>query len=168
MIRVRLLLLALLLIPLAAAQAEEWGGINPGVTTLDQVRERYGAPTRESQPKVEGFDTKEWVYEAAQVPAGLVRMTVDFGLLTPGGFRPSVVRLLKLEPKPLIFGRNTVIEGWGLPDGAASQDGLDTFFYKSGLFVLFDKDGVSATSMVFGPPQPDTPQTGAPAAPPKK
>ena len=101
------------------------------------------------------------------MPAGLVRMTVDFGLLSPSGYKPTVVRLLKLEPKPLIFGRNTVVEGWGLPDGAGSENGLDTLFYKIGLFVVFDKEGVSATSMVFAPPQPDAPEPGSPAAPPK-
>ena len=44
-------------------------------------------------------------------------MTVDYGLLTPQGYKPTVVRVLRLEPKPKIFGRNTVIQAWGVPDG---------------------------------------------------
>jgi len=166
--RAVLLLLPVLLVAPTAANAADWGGIDPGVTTTDQVRERYGEPTRQSQPKVEGYDTKEWVYEGSQVPSGLVRMTLDIGLLTPSGYKVSVVRLLKLEPKPFIFRRGTVIAGWGLPDGAASENGLDTFFYKVGLFVVFDKEGESATSLVFGPPQPDVPETATPAPAPKK
>ena len=102
------------------------------------------------------------------MPTGLVRMTLDIGLLTPGGYKASVVRLLKLEPKPFIFRRVTVIEGWGLPDGARSENGVDTFFYKVGLFVVFDKEGESATSLVFGPPQSDVPETATPAPAPKK
>jgi hypothetical protein len=166
--RAGLLLLALLLVAPATASAAEWGGIDPGVTTMNELRDRYGAPTRQTQAKVEGYDTTQWIYEGRQALTGLVRMTVDFGLLTPGGFKPTVVREFKLEPKPFIFRRSTVVEGWGLPDGARSENGLDTFYYKLGLFVVFDKDGESATSMLFGPPQPDVPEKTAPAAAPKK
>ena len=169
MARILLLLLPLALVlglP-AAAGAAEWGRIEPGVSTIEQVRDRYGAPTKQTRAKVEGYDTWQWVYEGGQVPAGLVRMTVDFGLLAASGYNPSLVRLLKLEPKPLIFGRKTVIQGWGLPDGTGNHEGLVTFFYKEGLFVVFDKEGESATAMIFSLPQPDPPDTGAPAAPPK-
>ena len=95
-------------------------------------------------------------------------MTADFGLLTPSGFRPSLVRLLTLEPRPLIFGRATVVQGWGLPDGVGTRDGLVTFFYKEGLFVIFDKEGENAVSMIFSIPQPDPREKSAPAAAPKQ
>jgi hypothetical protein len=163
--RVAILLVMCLFVALDTAHAADWGGIDAGVTTMDQVRERYGNPTRQSKPKVEGFDTAQWVYEGDAAPTGLDRMTVDFGLLVPGGFKPSIVRMLTLEPKPQIFGRNTVLEGWGLPDGEGKQNGVDTFFYLIGLFVVFDKEGKSATSLVFGPAQPEEPEKGAPAAP---
>ena len=166
--RIVLLLLGLLCVPPGAAEAAGWAGIEPGVSTIENVRARYGAPTRQTSAKVEGYDTTQWIYEGRQVPAGLQRMTVDFGLLTPSGYKPSMVRLLMLEPKPHIFGRNTVIEGWGLPDGATDQGGVTTFYYRAGLFVVFDKEGVSATSMIFGLPQPDLPEQSAPAAPPKR
>jgi len=162
-----LLLLALLLTVPGLARGSDWGAIEPGVTSLEQVRDRYGSPSRETQPKVDGYDTVQWIYEGDKAPPGLVRMTVDFGLLLPGGYRPFRVRLLKLEPKPLIFGRQTVIQGWGLPDSAGKHEGLLTFFYKDGLFVVFDKEGESAASMIFSPPQPDVPGTsGSPPAPP--
>jgi hypothetical protein len=143
--------------------AEEWGAIEPGVTTTEQVRARYGAPSKETRGKADGYDIMQWVYEGAQAPGGINKMTVDCGLLTPEGFKPTVVRVLRLEPKPKIFGRNTVIQAWGVPDAITQQNELDTFFYKTGLLVNFDTEGDEATLLTFTPPQPDTP-----AAAPKR
>ncbi|HEU4438083.1 MAG TPA: hypothetical protein VFT36_02465 [Methylomirabilota bacterium] len=139
------------------APAEEWGGIEPGVTTLDAVRSRYGAPTRETHAKVEGYDTTQWVYESAQAPGGIQRMTIDYGLLTPQGYKPNVVRVIRLEPKTMVFGRNTVVQGFGVPDGISTQDGQEIYFYKSGLLVTFNKEGTEAVILNFTPPQPDQP-----------
>ncbi len=142
--------------------AEEWGAIEPGVTTTDQVRARYGAPSKETRAKADGYDTLQWVYEDTRAPGGIQRMTVDYGLLTPQGFKPTVVRVLRLEPKPKVFGRNTVIQAWGVPDGMTKQNELDVFFYKTGLLVNFDKEGDEAALLTFTPPQPDTPPPAAP------
>jgi len=161
-------LLVILLIAPGDVGAGGWGSIEPGVSTIEHVRARYGEPSKETPAKVDGYDTLQWVYESDRAPAGLVQMTVDFGLLTRAGYKPSLVRLLKLEPKPLIFGRNTVIQGWGVPDGADKQEGLLTFFYQEGLFVIFDKEGESAVTMIFSPPQVDLPDPSARPAPPKK
>jgi hypothetical protein len=147
---------------LGPATAEEWGGIEPGVTTTDQVRARYGAPSKETRGKAEGYDTMEWIYEDAKAPGGIQRMTVDYGLLTREGYKQTVVRLLRLEPKSKIFGRNTVIQAWGVPDGLSKQNEADVFFYRSGLLVNFDKQGDEATLLTFTPPQPDTPPPSAP------
>lgn len=163
MTRILTLLTIVFLAP-AVAGAADWGGIEPGISTIKDVRDRYGAPSKQATPKVEGYDTTQWVYENAQAPTGLVRMTVDFGLLTPTGYNPSLVRILKLEPKPLIFGRYTVVQAWGVPDGVTRQEGLLTFFYKEGLFVVFDKEGENATSLLFSMPQRVAPE---PSAPPK-
>jgi hypothetical protein len=165
----RLLLLGLALVLAAsAARASEWGGIRPGVTTVAQVRERYGAPSTESRPRVEGYDTQQFVYEGSKAPAGIQRMTVDFGLLTPGGYRPELVRIFTLEPHPSIFGRATVVQGWGVPDGVSTApDGAVTLFWKAGLLVALDREGY-ATSMIFTVPQPDVPvssSTPGPTAP---
>src|SRR5215831_15869474 len=86
-----------------AALAASWGGIEPGVTTLEQLRERYGAPSTETQQKVEGYDTTTWIYEGAKAPVGMTRMTVDLGMLKPDGFKPDLVRVFVLEPRPTIF-----------------------------------------------------------------
>jgi hypothetical protein len=154
--------LAALLVGRGAATAEEWGAIDPGTTTTDQVRARYGAPSKETHAKADGYDTTRWVYEDARAPGGIERMTVDFGLLTPQGYKPTVVRVLRLEPKPKIFGRNTVIQAWGVPDGITKHNEMDVFFYKTGLLVNFDQEGDEAALLTFTLPQPGTP---APAAP---
>jgi len=160
------LLLALLLAPWPAT-ASDWGGIQPGVSTVEQVRERYGQPSKESRPKVEGYDTLEWVYEGRRAPAGIARLTVEFGLLTPGGYKPSIVRVFTIEPKPLIFGRTTLIQGWGVPDGKKDNpDGTTTLIWTDGLLVALDKAGEEATTMIFSLPQPGlVPPGAAPTSP---
>ena len=164
-----LITLTLLLALATPAMAADWGAINPGASTTQEVRDRYGSPSSEKQVKVDGYDTQEWVYEGDKAPGGLIRMTVEFGLLTPSGYKVSVVRILKLEPQPNIFLRTTVVQGWGIPDSVGTQDGLVTAFYREGLFVLFDKDGEDARMMIFSIPQPETPSPTAPSAPaPKK
>jgi hypothetical protein len=154
-----------LLVGPTGAGAEEWGGIEPGLTTIEQVRARYGAPSKETRAKEQGHDTIQWVFEGARAPGGIERMTVDYGLLTPQGYKQTVVRAFRLEPKPKIFGKNTVAQAWGPPDAIGSQNDQETFFYKSGLVVIFTKDGTDTVLMTFTPPQPDAPARPAPAAP---
>jgi len=151
----------------AAAWAANWGGIEPGATTFEQVRERYGAPSKETKQKVEGYDTMTWIYEGPQAPTGMNRMVVDFGLLKPDGFKPTVVRVFELEPKPSIFALQTVIDGWGLPAVSGNQQGYPTVMYEEGLVVVFDKESLWATSMTFTVPQPlpQAPAAGAAPAP---
>ena len=169
--RVRALLagvaVAGLLVGPAGLPAEEWGGIEPGRTTVDQVRARYGAPSKETRAKEQGYDTMQWVFDEARAPGGIQRLTVDFGLLSPQGFQQTVVRAFRLEPKPKIFGKNTVAQAWGPPDAIGSQNNQETFFYKSGLVVIFTADGDDTVVMTFTPPQPDAspPAGSAPAAP---
>lgn len=158
------LALAACLLGPAGAQAEEWGTIAPGATTLEQVRARYGAPSKETRAKTEGYDTMQWVYEGPRAPTGMQRMTVDYGLLTPQGYKATVVRVLRLEPKPNIFGKNTVVQGFGVPDGVSQQNDQERFFYKTGLVVIFDKEGNNAVLLDFTPAQSDT----APSAAPKR
>ena len=157
--------LAGLLLAGGPGAAEEWGAIEPGVTTTEQVRARYGAPSKETRAKVEGHDTIQWVFEDARAPGGVQRLTVDYGLLTPQGYKQTVVRAFRLEPKPKIFGKNTVAQAWGPPDAIGMQNEQETFFYKSGLVVIFTKEGDDTVLMTFTPPQPDAPAGPAPAAP---
>src|SRR5215510_11036900 len=82
-------LVALLALPAAAS---EWGQIKPAVSTQSEVRARYGAPSRETAQKIESYDTLQWVYEGAQAPKGIAKMIVDFGILTPAGYRTPTRR----------------------------------------------------------------------------
>jgi hypothetical protein len=153
----------------AGASAEEWGGIEPGITTIEQVRARYGAPSKETRAKEQGYDTIQWVFEDARAPGGIQRLTVDYGLLTPQGYKQTVVRTFRLEPKPKVFAKNTVAQAWGPPDAIHSQNQQETFFYKSGLVVIFTKDGTDTVLLTFTPPQPDRPAPAGPApAAPKR
>jgi hypothetical protein len=166
-IRLIAVVLALALALPAAAGAASWGGIEPGDTTLDQVRERYGAPSKETKQKVENYDTTTWIYEGPKAPGGIKRMVVEFGLLKPDGFKPNVVRVFVLEPRPSIFAVQTVIDGWGLPSVAGDQGGFPTMLYEAGLLVVFDKQTLWADSMTFTLPQPlpQAPAAGAAPAP---
>ena len=78
-----------------------------------------------------------------------------------------ILNHLTLEPKPWMFGKNTVIQGWGVPDaGVDNKDGTSTLIWKEGLLVHFDKEGKDSLSMIFSVPQPLEPQ--APPAAPKR
>src|SRR5262245_37104735 len=143
--------------------AEEWGGIEPGVSILDDVRSRYGAPTKETHAKAECYDTVQWVYDGAQAPGGIQRMTIEYGLLTPQGYKPTVVRVIRLEPKAIALGQSRVGQGSGATDHLITQNDQETYFYKSGRIVTCNTEDTEAVILNFMPPQPDQPP--APAAP---
>jgi hypothetical protein len=154
------LVAAALVLGAGAAGAEQWGGIEPGESTMAVVKSLRGTPTRTAKQKVDGYDTEEWVYEDAKAPAGIRRLTVDFGLVTASGYRPDLVRSLKLDPKPGAFDKESITTGWGAPAGIGKEGEVDFFFYKEGLFVYFAKDGHGVATMTFTPPQ--LPPPGAP------
>ena len=149
------LLLGLALAPVAFAAG--WGLIEPGVSTMQTVRERYGAPSRTERKKVDAYDTESWIYEDDRAPTGIVRLTVDFGLLRDNKYRADVVRAMALEPHGATFNRGIIGNGWGLPDGAGRQGDEEFFVYKEGLLVYFNPDGWTVRLMVFTLPQPRDP-----------
>jgi len=153
--RVAVLLAALLVAP--AAFAAEWGLIQPGISTTQTVRERYGAPSRTERKKVEKYDTETWIYEGDRAPSGLIRLTVDFGLLRDNKYTPEVVRVFQLEPHGATFNRGIIGNGWGFPDGSGKQGDEEFFVYKDGLLVYFNPDGWTVRLMLFTIPQPRDP-----------
>jgi hypothetical protein len=157
------LVAATLVLGAGAVAAEQWGGIEPGESTMAVVKSLRGTPSRTTKQKVDGYDTEEWVYEDAKAPAGIRRLTVDFGLVTPAGYRPDLVRSLKLDPKPGAFDKDAITTGWGPPAGLGKDGEVDFYFYKEGLFVYFAKDGNAVATMTFTPPQIPPPA----AAPPR-
>ena len=120
---------------------------------MDAVRARYGEPTQTSTQKIDEYNATQWVYEGAQAPVGMERMVVDFGLLTPQGYRPQIVRSVLLHPKPGTFTNTLVIQGWGMPTAVGVQSGYRAFLYEEGLFISFDDDGVEVRTMLFTPRQ---------------
>src|SRR5215510_2659278 len=161
-LRVLALMLARAVAAPMATQASSWAGIEPGETTLEQVRERYGAPSKETKQKTEGYDTTTWVYEGAKAPVGMNRMIIDMGMLKPEGFKPELVRVFVLEPRPTIFPMQAIVDGWGLPTAAGDQNGFPTMLYESGLIVVFEREGQFASTMTFIVPQPfQVPTAGA-------
>jgi hypothetical protein len=141
------------LLDAAGAGAEQWGGIEPGESTMATVKSLRGTPTRTAKQKVDNYDTEEWVYEDAKAPGGLRKLTVDFGLMTPGGYRPDLVRSMRLDPRPGAFDKESVTTGWGAPAGIGKDGDVEFFFYKEGLFVYFAKDGHGVLTLTFTPPQ---------------
>lgn len=146
--------LAVGLFLVGVAHGAEWGTLVPGQSTIESVRAAYGEPTRRNSVKVEGYDTIEWVYEGERAPRGVRRLSVEFGLLMEGGYRPELVRLFRLEPMPGIFTQRAVLLGWGPPTRVGKDGETPVFFYQDGLIVLFDKQGWIAERMIFTPPQP--------------
>ena len=157
--RVRLaLVVAVATLALAwPAAAAEWGDIRPGVSTTATVRAQYGAPSKTTKQKVDNYETETWVYEGPQTPAGLSRLTVEYGLLQADKYQPTVVRAFRLEPLPGGFTRTIVMLGWGPPDRTGRDGDTDVFVYFEGLIVYFDDTGQNAKLMLFTVPQPRDP-----------
>ena len=151
------LAVALALLLVAPAGAAEWGLIRPGVSTMDSVKAQYGAPTRVMREKVDGYETESWSYEGTDAPTGIVRLTVDFGLVQSEKYRREAVRALRLEPKPGSFNRGIIGSGWGFPDQMWLEGNEERFLYKDGLLVHFDPEGWNAKLMIFTVPQPRDP-----------
>jgi hypothetical protein len=151
-----------LLVAAGLAGAAEWGLIRPGISTKESVRAQYGAPSKSEREKIDTYDTEKWTYEGDQSPTGIVRLTIEFGLLKDGKLHPDVVRAFTLEPHGATFNRGIVGNGWGFPDRIGRQGNEDVFLYKDGLLVYFDENGWNVRLMVFTLPQPRDPTEETP------
>ena len=154
-----------------SAVASEWGLLVPAQTTQTLVTGSYGAPTRTETVRMDGRDVQEWIYEGNQAPAGMRRLTIDFGVAAADGFHPEVIRQFTLEPNPAIFTMAMVVYGWGQPTRVGRRGETDWFFYQDGLVVYFNGGEPNAVMMVFSPPQaspPDSSSSGSEGASPSK
>ena len=136
--------------------AETWGGITPGATMRAEVERLYGRPSRERTMVDEGRTVAEWTYAEDRAPRGLLRMVVNYGLMSGDRFVPDVVRSVTLFPKAQVFSLTTIASGWGEPDaiGTEESSGRPSFHYRTrGLLIVFDKTGSWAEILVFGPRQ---------------
>jgi hypothetical protein len=152
-----LALIVTLLAPPGDLGAESWGGITPGETTRAGMESLYGRPSRERSIVDEGRTVVEWTYAEDRAPRGLVRMVVNYGLMSGDRFAPDVVRSLTLYPKPHVFPLRSISTGWGEPDAIGTEEasGRPSFHYRTrGLLVVFDKTGSWAELLLFGPRLP--------------
>lgn len=151
-------LLVLLTLSPVALSAADWGGVTPGQSTQEDVRRLFGPPTLERTVTEDGYETREWTYERAQAPPGLIRLKVRLGLLAPDGFKPTTVRVLAIYPKEDRFPLPAILAGWGRPSrqGTDRETGRPTLVYDEGLVVFLDKEGRWAEEMHFVIPQPPT------------
>jgi hypothetical protein len=141
----------------AGVGAETWGGITPGESTRADVERLFGRPSRERTLVDEGQTVAEWTYAEDRAPRGLVRLVVNYGVLSKGRFVPDVVRSMTLYPKPQIFPLQTISSGWGEPDAIGTEEstGRPSFHYRTrGLLIIFDKTGSWAELLLFGPRLP--------------
>jgi hypothetical protein len=145
---------AAILLTAAAAHAAEWDSIVPGKSTFETVRARLGEPSTRATQKVEGYDTTDWVYEPDRAPRGIRRLAISFGLLSPQGFRPDVVRVFRMEPAPGVFTQRTVIAGWGRPSASGREGDFPALLWDDGLLVIFERDQWNVRQMIFTVPQP--------------
>ena len=137
--------------------AESWGGITPGETTQASLESLYGRPSRERSMVDEGRTVVEWTYAEDRAPRGLVRMVVNYGLMSGDRFVPDAVRSVTLYPKPRVFTLRSISSGWGEPDAIGTEEasGRPSFHYRTrGLLVIFDKTGSWAELLLFGPRLP--------------
>jgi hypothetical protein len=149
-----LALIVTLLTPGREVGAENWGGITPGETTRADVERLYGRPSRERSMVDEGRTVAEWTYAEDRAPRGLVRMVINYGLMSGERFLPDVVRSVTLYPKPQIFTLPAISRGWGEPDAIGTEEasGRPSFHYRTrGLLIVFDKTGSWAELLLFGP-----------------
>jgi hypothetical protein len=146
------LLVALLLPALTYARA--WNGVEPGVTSRDEVVKRFGPPTKTLS--VDGHQVLAYTGASAIKGTAQAQFRVD----------PSsgLVERIDVFPGPVVD-RETVESSYGppcAPSGAAgagncfqkrlTEDFRTYYFYpRLGLAVFFEEDGDKVQSFVFQP-----------------
>src|SRR5262249_14262082 len=138
-----------------AAVAADWGGIQPGVSTSQDVEALYGPPVARRTVVEEGRSAPEWTYTGNRAPRGVEQLIVSFGLVGSSGFRGDLVPAVTLYPRPRIFTVEAITTAWGKPDaiGTDQKTGQALFRYDTkGLLVVMHKSGEWVEVLLFTPP----------------
>ncbi len=143
-------LLLALLVP-ALAQARSWNGIEPGVTSRDEVLKRFGAPTK--MLTVDGHQVLAYTGTSAIKGTAQAQFRVD-----P---QTGLVERIDVFPGPVVD-KETVESSYGppCPAGASApgncyqkkltEEFRTYYFYPHlGLAVFFEEDGDHVQSFVF-------------------
>jgi len=145
-----LLFLALLAPSLAHARA--WNGVEPGVTSRDEVVKRFGPPTKTLN--VDGHQVLAYTGVSAIKGTAQAQFRVDLG--------SGLVERIDVFPGPVVD-RDTVESSYGPPCPSSGAPGAGNCFQKRltedfrtyyfysrlGLAVFFDEDGDKVQSFVF-------------------
>jgi hypothetical protein len=146
-------LLLALLVP-ALTHARSWNGVEPGVTSRDEVVKRFGQPTKTLS--VEGHQVLAYTGSSAIKGTAQAQFRVD-----PAS---GLVERIDVFPGPVVD-RETVESSYGPPCPASGGVGAGNCFHKKltedfrtyyfyprlGLAVFFDEDGDKVQSFVFQP-----------------
>ena len=150
------LLLLLLLLP-RQGQAKAWNGIDPGVSTRDEVVKRFGPPSKTLT--VGGHEVLAYTGNSAIKGAAQAQFRIDPAT--------GVVERIDVFPGPVVD-RDTVESSYGPPCTASgaqnapncfqkklTEDFRTYYFYpRLGMAVFFDEDGEKVQSFVFQPVKP--------------
>jgi hypothetical protein len=94
-------------------------GRHPGRSPPSTRCARGTARRAETRARRWRATTRSVVFEDAR-PGRRPALTVDYGLLTPQGYKQAVVRAFR-RAQPKIFGKNTVAQAWGPPTPSACR-----------------------------------------------
>jgi hypothetical protein len=155
----RTLTLTLALLVSSVALAKPWNGVEPGVTTKDEVIKKFGTPSRSvptGDKEVLAYIDKEAIKGTKQV---------QFKIATETG----VVERIDVFPGPIVD-KDAVESSFGpacASSGAATSpcytkkitDDFQTYFiYPAlGMVVFFKEDGKTVASFAYQPVKPDAP-----------
>ena len=138
-----------------AARGETWGGITPGESVQRDVEGMFGRPSRERTVVEESRSTLEWTYAGERAPRGMERMVVVYGLMRKDGtFAPDLVRALTLYPRPHVFSRRAIENGWGDPDATGREEStgrVSLHYQRRGLLIILDRTSNWAEMLLFAP-----------------
>lgn len=151
--RVRPLLLLVLLVP-ALSQARAWNGIEPGVSSRDEVVKRFGPPSKTLS--VDGHQVLAYTGASAIKGTAQAQFRVD-----P---QTGLVERIDVFPGPTVD-RETVESSYGPPCAVAGGAAVGSCFQKKlteefrtyyfyphlGMAVFFEEDGDHVQSFVFQP-----------------
>jgi hypothetical protein len=153
-VRARLALMLTLLLLASAAGARPWNGVEPGVTSRDEVVKRFGPPSKTLS--VDGHPVLAYTGTGAIKGTAQAQFRVDPAT--------GLVERIDVFPGPVVD-RDTVESSYGppCPSGSApapgncfqkklTEDFRTYYFYaRLGLAVFFDEDGDKVQSFVYQP-----------------
>ena len=161
----RRLLLVLLLLVAAVAQAKAWNGIEPGVSRRGEVVKRFGPPSK--TVTVSGKEVLAYTDSAAMKGTSQAQFRVDPGTGVVERIDVFPATVIDHETVEATFG--PVCPKAGAPQPAACfqkklTDDFRTYYVypRLGLAVFFDETDDRVQSFVYTAPRP----APAPAAPP--